>query len=179
MMNFPRGAIKGSFKPCRLAIIYRLHDPSIDRDKCKIGRLEFEKRRSLVVVPAQTLGLRDQRIDATSMRGRQVKINPGAGRSPARKRAVSVKFRDRFIAPIWNPIDHGPLPDIKLMAASPKCSPGSVIARGLEVRRTRTSLAFRKTTPSGKWLIIRAARAAPRSWPGAAETHDRSFQADH
>ena len=51
------------------------------------------------------------------------------------------QLRDRFIAPIWHPDDHRPLP----------------------ARKTPTSPGFRRATLFNKWLTLRPARAPPPS----------------
>ena len=73
------------------------------------------------------------------------------------------QLRTRFIAPIWHPEDHAPLPDIVANGRKPDVAACGYCHRadGPGARRTPTSRAFRKTTSSGRWLTIRVARGAP------------------
>ena len=56
------------------------------------------------------------------------------------------QLRTQFIAPIWHPGDHGPLPDIVAEAASPTCSPAGIVI----ARRPRGSGKRRPRGPSEK-----------------------------
>ena len=75
------------------------------------------------------------------------------------------QLRDRFIAPIWHPGDHRPLPNIVASGPSPTSSRAAtvIVPTGPAVPKTRTSPACRRATLFNRWRTIRVARAEPLS----------------
>src|SRR5215468_7860342 len=66
------------------------------------------------------------------------------------------QLRDRFIAPVWHPSDHGALPDI---VANGRTHADFVTAPpDPAVRKTRTLQGCRRATSSSRWPTTRAAR---------------------
>jgi hypothetical protein len=70
------------------------------------------------------------------------------------------QLRDRFIAPVWHPSDHGALPDIVANGRNPVCSHADFVTAPPDpvVRKTQTLQGCRRATSSSRWLTTRAVR---------------------
>ena len=70
------------------------------------------------------------------------------------------QLRDRFIAPVWHPSDHGALPDIVANGRKPGVFACGFCHRatGPGVRKTRTLQGCQRATSSSRWPTTRAAR---------------------
>src|SRR6266511_4597035 len=70
------------------------------------------------------------------------------------------QLRDRFIAPVWHPSDHGALPDIVANGRKPGVFACGYCRAppGLVVRKTRTLQGCRRATLSSRWPTTRAGR---------------------
>src|SRR5258705_13248067 len=76
------------------------------------------------------------------------------------------QLRDRFVAPVWHPSDHGArCRTSSRTAANPVCSHADIVTAppGLVVRKTRTLQGCRRATSSSRWPTTRAGRVVPPS----------------